>query len=235
MKNKKNFEKINHYLNKIQNIKDLYTKKVLEISFDSLKNSNSCENEILYFNCQNNETKGIFVFSYKSFLKELKDKEIKRYLGQNYLNIRIYNTYLKLKYQLKQNQKKLNKKVKINDIIYEILNQDTENKLYANKILQRILLLAYYHNWPLINNKDSIDTDYFIEIPNEFTKIKQRFNLDFYINLLDDKDFLVFINKKSDLIFVFKNENKLTKQLIQKQLFEYLKLEFGIEKIQICK
>ncbi|MFW6286271.1 MAG: hypothetical protein ACOC16_04080 [Nanoarchaeota archaeon] len=215
--------KINHYMQKLNTISKLYNQNELLISFDRLKNNKEVDYELLYFtNKEKTEEKGLFIFSYKAFIEELKNQESKKILSQNFLNFRIYTTYEKL-YQK-------SKIVKVSEIL-EILNKNDPN-LSKNRILNRLFTLAYYHNWNFKKDENCIDPDYFIEIPNNFTKRpSQRFNMDIFLEIKNTKKILFFINLKQDLILVLKEYQNFSKDTLKQIVQKQLKDEFNIKKI----
>jgi hypothetical protein len=223
MTKKTNKEKINHYMQKLNSIHELYNQKELTISFDRLKNNQEVNYELLYFKTsKNTEEKGLFVFSYSAFIDELKNQESKKILSQNFLNFRIYCAYEKL------SQK--SKIVKVSEIL-EILNKD-DPTLSKSRILNRLFTLAYYHDWDFQKDEKSIDSDYFIEIPNNFTKRpSQRFNMDVFLEIKNNKKIFFFINLKQDLILVLKEYKTFNKDEIKKITQKYLKDEFNIKNI----
>lgn len=223
MRLKDNKSKLRHYLSKLQSIYDLYNSDSLNISFDRLSKEKKVDYELLYFKNEQKEKKGIFVFSYDMYIKELKDQGIKKVLAHNVLNFRIHCAYRRL-------VEKDGELVSINEIISLMTKRDPT--IARERILARLMSLAYYHGWNLKKGSDSIDNDYSIAIPSDFrVKMKQRFNLDLYKNLVDDREVQLFINIKGDLIFVFKAMDKFTKDDIKKTLGNCLKNEFGIKKI----
>ncbi len=219
-------EKIDHYIDKYGFLRSLIRSKNVVVSLDRLNNEKEVDQELIYFKDDNKEHKGIFVFSYDFFLKELKDHDMKRYLGPNFLNLQIHHAYLKLKKQIKN--------VSVNDIIEEIVKRDECcGFITKNKILKRILTIAYYHNWELKKDDNSVvDSNYFINMPNDFKKLKQRFNIHNSITILDDDKYFFFINGKGDLTFVFKEKSVLNKQDICELLDIFLK-EFNIKKYEM--
>jgi hypothetical protein len=223
MKDKSIKKDIAHYANKLNCISNLYDKKELKISFDRLSHEIKVDYELLYFaNSVKEEKKGIFVFSYEFFLKELKDQEIKKILSHNYLNFRIHTAY----YNLIDGDKY----VRMNDIINYLAKEDSS--ISRQEVLKRIFSLVYYHNWPLKKDENAIDPDYFIQIPPKFkNKLKQRFNLDILLKIKDNKNVLFFVNIKGDLILALKNYSYFTKDDLKKITDKYMKKEFGIKKI----
>ncbi len=223
---------IKHYLDKLNEVHSLFDSKQLNIGYDRLSNKKDVEHELLYFKQQDKEKKGIFVFSFPYYLKELEDQEFKGMLGQNSLNFKIYNAYNKLKAACEC--KKECQGVRVNDILAQISWGD--NKSVNNpKILRRILSLSYYLGWDLKKDKDSFDPDFFLEIENSnfLTKPKQRFNLDVSIPIKETKNYILYINIKADIIFVFKNKDKFNKQDIEKDVIKALKDTFKIQNITI--
>ena len=223
MTNRSVKEYVAHYVNKLNSVYELYDKGELRISFDKLRGEDSVDYELLYFeNCSEKEKKGVFIFSYEYFLKELKDRDMKKILTQNFLNFRIHCAY--------QKHAKKSKHVRVNDILNTLTKDDSS--LSRHNVLSRILSLAYYHNWPLIKDENAIDTDYFIEIPENFRKKpKQRFNIDVFLEISDDDRVLFFINTKGDLVLVLKDYSQFNKDVVKKHINKYLKKEFNIKKI----
>ena len=227
MKLKDNKSKLRYYIAKLESICDLYGSDSLRIGFDRLDKKKRVDFELLYFLNGESEKKGIFVFSYISFVKELKDQGLKKILSHNILNFRIHSAYRRL-------SKKDGDMVCINDIINLICKNDPT--ISRSKILTRVMALAYYHGWRFERKEGAIDTDYCVAIPSDFRcRMKQRFNVDMYKNLVDDRDVQLFINNKGDLVFVFKQKDDFTRVDIEKVLGSYLKDEFKIKKISFDK
>jgi len=225
---KKSFKsKIKHYSNKIQNIESIYEKEELLVSFDKLKSKEKTISELLYFKSdeENFEKKGLFLFGNNSFIKHLKDNEFKEKLGFEHLNYQIYNSYFKLK-----KQSKLNFGISINSIVDDIC-LDSEDILYKNKILKRILSLVNYYNWEMKRDEKAIDSNYFITIPEHLSKPKQRFNVDISIIIQNNEEYLFFVNGKGDLCFTFKNLDEFTKTDVE-NVMNIFKKEFKIKKIE---
>lgn len=223
-------DEIVHYTEKLSRISSLYGKKKLNISFDRLEKEQEVDQELIYFKDKSQEYKGIFVFSFPFFLKELKDDEIKKILGYNFLNIKIFATYDRLKSSI---DKKSFLGVSVNDIIRDIYDNADEKLLRESKILERIFTMAYYYGWDIQKDKNSIDTDYLLIVPSNFRKKpKQRFNLDIAIPIIDNEKIMFFVNMKGDLCFVFKDRSKFSKEDVEKVVLKYLKREFGIEEIE---
>ncbi len=220
-----------HYKNKFDFLGNLFGKKGLEVSFDVLNNNKSTDYELLYFNLKgDDERKGIFVFSYPFYIKELKDLEFKRLIGNNYLNFKIHNAYLKLCKKSKDGF------VSINKIIDLVVDSDickADSLSFKNKILKRILTLAYYHNWDLKKDNKSLDTDYFVVIPDNFKKVKKRFDLSVLVMIGEDEDCIFYVNNKGDLIFVLKNCDKFAKKDVEAEVFSALKKHFKIGDIKV--
>ena len=215
-------KELKHYIKKFSVIDVLYGAKELKIGYDTLAKQKKVDHELLYFINGKSESKGIFVFSYDFFVKELKDREIKKILGHNFLNFRIHSAYCSL-------VSGKNKKVRINDIMNYVTKDDAT--ISRNRILKRVLALAYYHGWDL-ERVDGIDIDYTVVIPEDFKKkLKQRFNVDIFMNLVDDKDVWFFINLKGDLVFVFKQKSEFSREDVEKVVSDYVKGEFGIGKM----
>lgn len=222
MESKNLKETIVHYKEKLNLIESLFNLNKLELSFDNLNSSDAVEQEILYFKFKEEEKKGIFVFGFDFFLKELNDHEIKRVFGPNYLNFLISEAYSKLCLKKKE--------VSVNLIAEEILKFH-KNSYPKHKIFERILMLAYYNNWTLIRDEKAIDSDYLVVIPNNFIRIKQRFNLENSISIKENENYLCFINRKGDLIFVFKKKIKFTRSDVEIELCDEFKEIFKINNI----
>lgn len=224
MVNKVFIEKINHYSNKLNFIAELSKISKLKIIYDRLNSEESVDQELLYFKINGEEKKGIFLFSYKYFIKELNDHEFKRILGRkNMLNIIIFNAYKLLE---------KNGFAKISDILNYINKNFNEfNYVSKNNVLNRILTLAYYHNWDLRKTEDEIDSDFFISIPDNFSKLKQRFNLENFSTIVDNSKYFFFLNGKGDLCFIFKDKDKFNKVDVEKAL-ELISKELDIKSIE---
>jgi hypothetical protein len=215
-------KEIKHYIGKLGSIDDLYECKELRIGYDILAKSKSADHELLYFLNGAKEIKGIFVFGYDFFLKELKDRELKKVLGYNFLNFVIHSAYMRL-------AKDKMGKVKVNDIVNYV--QRGESSVSRHAVLKRILTLAYYHGWDL-EKVDGIDSDYSVVIPQNFRKrLKQRFNVDVYMSLADEPDFWFFVNLKGDLVLVFKNKSEFSRKDVEKVVADCVCKEFGVEQV----
>jgi hypothetical protein len=223
---------VKHYLGKLNEVHNLFNSNELSISYDQLSTKDEVEQELLYFKEDGKEKKGIFVFSFPYYIKELEDQEFKKMLGQNSLNFKIMNTYDLLK---KESSKKKNSKgVRVNEILSRVSWKD--DKLKNNpKILRRVLTLSYYLGWDLKKDKDSFDSDFFIDIKDSsyFNKQKQRFNLDVAIPINETSEYILFINLKGDLNFVFKNKCIFTKQDVENITIKSLKDTFKIKTINL--
>ncbi len=221
------FKKIVFKLKKrYDNLSNLYDVPELFISFDKLDNDKKTNQELLYFKTSEiEEFPELFIFGFNFFIYELREHDFKRYLGQNDLNFKIYKAY----YELNKNSPR----IKISDIINFIIktSKDSDKK---NKILERIMALAYYFEWDLEKDIKDIEADYYVKIPNNFMiRLKQRFNLAVISIIFENKDFFIFLNAKGKMICVLKDKNEFNKEDIEKTLFPVLKKIFKIKKITI--
>jgi hypothetical protein len=230
--------KVNHYLNKLSFVYGLFGKKNLSVSLDRLKNEESTEQELIYFKNGGYETKGIFVFGFSFFLKELENQEFKKMLGQNSLNFKIYKAYsdLKIVCDLKKDKKNSCSNVHVNDIL-EKISFGNGKSVDRAKVLRRILLLSYYLDWNLVKDEESFDNDYHIQIQNFgfLNKMKQRFNLDIFLPIMEDDSSIMFVNSKGDLNFVFIDRGSFTRDDVEKIVLKKFKKEFKIGEIFCCE
>lgn len=230
--------KMKHYLDKMSFVYALFDKKSIRVSLDRLKNEESIDQELIYFKDGSKETKGIFVFGFSFFLKELENQEFKKMLGQNSLNFKIYKAYadLKLICDLKKDKKNNCGNVHVNDILGKV-SWEEDNSINKPKILRRILLLSYYLGWDLQKYEESFDNDYHIKIEDYsfFNKLKQRFNLSILLPIFDDVDSFMFVNSKGDLNFVFKDRDSFTKEDVEKIVLKKFGKEFKIKDILCCE
>lgn len=214
---------VNNTLQKFDLLKSLFGKEELVISYDILSKDAKTEQELLYFKLKDKEIKGMFVFGFDFFVKELKEQEFKKTISQSSTNFKIYNAYTILK--------KTHKKIKISDILNKLTNE-RKDSLVIDKYLKKILSLAYYMNFKLEKAQGDIENDYYIEIPKSYlVKLKQRFNLDVIYSIYEDDNALVFLNGKGVLNFVFKNKDNFESSDIEKILFPILKKVFNIKEI----
>ena len=217
-----------HYLGKLESINELYGREELLVGFDRLKDSNLfVDYELLYFKTNDKkEKKGLFIFGNNFFTNCMKDNEFKQKLGWEHLNYQIYNSYFKLK-----NKEKINFGISINEIVNDICT-DGGDVLYKNKILKRIMSLVHHNNWDLKKDENSIDMNYFISIPEQLSKPKQRFNTNVAMVIKNDDSVLFFLNQKGDLCLVFKKLDNFNQENVLTNL-KLLKKEFKIGKIEI--
>jgi len=214
---------VNNTLQKFDLLKSLFGKEELAISYDILSKEAKTEQELLYFKLKDKEIKGLFVFGFDFFVKELKEQEFKKTISQNATNFKIYNAYSIIK--------KTQKKVKISDILNKLTNE-RKDSLVVDKYLKKILSLAYYMNFKLEKAEADIENDYYIEIPKSYlVKLKQRFNLDVIHSIYEDENAFVFLNAKGVLNFVFKKKDSFENSDIEKTLFPILKKIFSIKDI----
>lgn len=214
---------VNNTLQKFDLLKSLFGMQELIVSYDILSKNAKTDQELLYFKLKDKEIKGLFVFGFDFFVKELKEQEFKKTIAQNAINFKIYNAYSILK--------KTQKKVKISDILNKLTNE-RKDSLVVDKYLKKLLSLAYYMNFKLEKADGDIENDYYIEIPkNYMVKLKQRFNLDVIHIVYEDENAFVFLNAKGVLNFVFKNKDNFESCDIEKILFPILKKVFSIKEI----
>lgn len=214
---------VNNTLQKFDLLKSIFGKEELTISYDILSKEAKSEQELLYFILKEKEIKGMFVFGFDFFVKELKEQEFKKMISQSSNNFKIYHAYNLLK--------KTQKKVKISDILNKLTNE-RKDSLVVHKYLNKILTLAYYMNFKLDKAEGDIENDYYIEIPkNYLVKLKQRFNLDVIFAIHEDEHAFIFLNAKGVLNFVFKEKNSFDKKDVEKILVPILKKTFSIKEI----
>lgn len=214
---------VNNTLQKFDLLKGLFAKEELVISYDTLSKEQKIDQELLYFKLKDKEIKGMFVFGFDFFVKELKEQEFKKMISQSSNNFKIYHAYNSIK--------KTQKKVKVSDILNKLTNE-RKDSLVVHKYLNKILSLAYYMNFKLEKAQGDIENDYYIEIPkNYLVKLKQRFNLDVIVSIYEDDNAFLFLNAKGVLNFVFKEKNNFEKNDIEKILLPILKKTFSIKEI----
>lgn len=220
------------YLNKsVERLKlldEIFSNKQLTIVCDKLKNETKVNHDVLYYKNSNQENELIFMFGYDFFIKELADQEFKKKINQNHLDFIIYGAYNKIKAT-----KKKFEKIKISEILNQIQDKEKDS-LEIHKFIEKILTQSYYLNWKLEQDKNSIENDYFIEIPDNFLiKIKQRFNLDIINNIYEDSKLFIFLNGKGKLILIFKNIDEFTKENVKNEVFKAIKIIFNLTKINV--
>ena len=116
------------------------------------------------------------------------------------------------------------------------LLKNGESSYKTNKILERVLTLAYYFDWPLKKDEGDFEKDYFVEIPNNFLiRLKERFNLEVLSTIYENDDFFMFLNAKGKIVSVFKNFDEFSKVEIEKVIIPALKKVFGVKKIIVEK
>ena len=202
---------------------DIFSKDEISISFDKLNNEKSVDSEVLYINQNKFESELLFVFGYDFFISGLEEQKFKKDITQNPLNFRIYRAYLEIK--------KTKKQVKISDILNKLEN-NSKDSLEIDRILKKLLTLAYYMGWEIKNDKNSIESDFIIDIPNTWLfRVKQRFNFDIVSAIYEDENIFMFFNSKNKLITIFKQLNKFQKSDIEINVFKVLKKIFEIKKI----
>lgn len=194
--------------NRLNFIQELNEAKQLTFTYDSLKKKSSVDHELLYITLPNGtERSGIFVFGSTFYIEDSSEQEFKSKLSLNSLNFKIMRAYKKLKKQ--------QKKVKISDILHEIQDKKKDSG-EVHVILRRILTLAYYLNWPMKKDKDDIEGDSFIEIPDRFLlRLKQRFNFDVMCSVYENDVLFLFLNSRGKLNLVFKDKDVFTRRDIE--------------------
>lgn len=211
---------------RLSELENLFSVKELTVSYDVLASKSKTDNELLYFNTDGKEITGIFIFGHSFFVHELNEQDFKRTLGQNSLNLKIYNAYKKLR--------RKQRRVKISDII-NCLHDKKKDSREIHITLRRILTLAYYLNWNLEKDKKDIESDFYIEIPDKFLlSLKRRFNFDIVSPVYENSDFFVFLNARGKLNLVFKEMDDFTKSDVEKHM-NVLKKVFKIKKINFKK
>jgi hypothetical protein len=218
------YDFVSKYSQRLNSLNRMFNKKELVIYLDKLKENNKTDYDVIYFKDGNGiEFPGVFIFGFDFFIYELKEHDFKKYLGQNYLNFQIHRAY--------KNLLKKQKKIKISDILNEIL-KNSKDSYDKNKILQRILSLSYYFNWDLKKDVSDIELDYYIKIPEIFLlRLKQRFNLDIVSVVYEDKNLFMFLNAKGKIISVFKEKIDFSKKDINDLLKPTLKNVFKCKRI----
>jgi len=216
----------NYVINTMQKfdlLNSLFNRNELNISYDTLVKEEKIDQELLYFKLKDKEIKGLFVFGFDFFVKELKEQEFRKQISQSSNNFKIFNAY----FQIKKSQKK----VKISEILSKLANEKKDSPI-VDKYLKKILALSYYMNFKLEKAHADIENDYYIEIPNNYLlKLKQRFNLDVVHIIYEDENLFLFLNAKGVLNLVFKNKDEFNKSEIEKYLSPILKKIFKIDKI----
>jgi len=216
---------VDNTLQKFDLLKSLFNKEELIIGYDILSKEIKTEQELLYFKFKDKEIKGLFVFGFDFFVKELKEQEFKKTITQSSTNFKIFNAYTTLK--------KTQKKVKVSDILNKLTNE-RKDSLIVDKYLKKILSLSYYLNFKLERAEGDIENDYYIEIPKIYlVKLKQRFNLDLIHSIYEDENAFIFLNAKGVLNFVFKNKDNFESCDIEKFLFPILKKVFSIKEVSL--
>lgn len=215
------------YLEKINQrnkfLLSIFGKDRIIINPDKLLTEKSVDHEILYFKDKNLEQDLIFVFGFNFFIKGLEEQEFKKNINQNSLNFKIIKAY---------NQAKIeNKIVRIADILNNIQDKNKDS-LELNHILRKLLTQAYYLGWDIKKDKNSIDSDYFIEIPeNWIFKIKQRFNFDIISTIYEDDNLFMFMNGKNKIIIIFKNKDEFNLLDLETIIYPIIKKIFQIKQI----
>lgn len=215
------------YLEKINQrnkfLLSIFGKDTIIINPDKLLTEKSVDHEILYFKDKNSEQDLIFVFGFDFFIKGLEEQEFKKNINQNSLNFKIIKAY---------NQAKIeNKIVRVADILNNIQDKNKDS-LELNHILRKLLTQAYYLGWDIKKDKNSIDNDYFIEIPeNWIFKIKQRFNFDIISTIYEDNNLFMFMNGKNKIIIIFKNKDEFNLLDLESIVYPIIKKIFQIKQI----
>lgn len=213
-------------INRFNKLENLFSQKSITIICDKLRNETIIDHDVLYYKTQENldENELLFIFGYDFFLKELEDQEFKKLVNQNHLDFIIFGAYHKLK-----KSKKKGDKIKISEILNQIQDKEKDS-LELHKIIEKVLSLSYYLNWELEKDSNSIENDYFVQIPNNFLiKIKQRFNLDIIEKIYEDKNLFIFLNGKGKLILVLKDKDKFARKDIEKQIIPVIEDLFDIK------
>ncbi len=214
---------VKKYITRLNLIEKLFGSKLLLLSYDKLKVEDKVDYELLYFN-SNEAEPDLFVFGFDFFLSDLSEQEFKRIIGHNSLNFKIYDAYYKLK--------KKQKKIKISDILNQLQNK-RKDSLLINKILKRILILAYYLNWDIQKDKSDFEGDSCIKIPDNYLiKLKQRFDFTIVTSIYEDNNLFIFLNTKGKLNLVFKELDKFSKKDVEKLVPNIFKKIFNIKKIE---
>ena len=215
---------LKNFKERIGVIEKIFGSKKLVLGLDNLSNLEVVDHELLYFKFGKVEKKGVFVFAYDFFIKELSEEEFKKTLTYNSLNFRIYEAYRVLK--------KKQKVVKVSEMLNYIQNL-RKDSMAVNKILNRILSLSYYMNWKLERDKKDIEGDFIVEKDDVFLrKLKQRFDLNVLNAIYENKDLFIFLNSKGRLTLVFKEIKQFTKKDLEKLVFPALKEVFSIDSIE---
>lgn len=198
----------------------IFSKDKLKVNFDKLSSEKLVDHEVLYYNLNENDEEFTFVFGYDFFVKGLEEQEFKKMINQGSMNFKIYKAYRAAKLE--------NKKVKIGDILNKMQNKDKDS-LELHEILKKLLTLSYYMGWDVKKDKNDIESDFFIEIPETWLfRVKQRFNFDIMSAIYEDNNLFIFLNGKGKLVSVFKDLNEFTKVDIENKLFNALRKVFDI-------
>lgn len=195
----------------------------LVLSPDKLETEKSVDHEVLYFKDKKSDEELIFIFGFDFFIKGLEEQEFKKNINQNSLNFKIIKAYSQLKLE--------NKKVTVSDILNKIQDKDKDS-LELNHILEKLLTQAYYLGWDVKKDKNSVEADYLIEIPeNWMIKVKQRFNFDIISTIYEDENVFMFLNGKAKLMLVYKNQDNFNLIDIESKIYPVIKKVFQIKEI----
>lgn len=201
----------------------IFERDLIIINPDKLLTEKNVDHEVLYFKDKKLEQELVFVFGFDFFIKGLEEQEFKKNINQNSLNFRIIKAY---------NQAKLeNKIVRVADILNNIQDKNKDS-LELNHILRKLLTQAYYLGWNIKKDKNSIDSDYLIEIPeNWMIKVKQRFNFDIISTIYEDNNIFMFMNGKSKIMAIFKNQDEFNLVDLESKVYPVIKKVFQIKQI----
>ncbi|MCA9459130.1 MAG: hypothetical protein KC550_01120 [Nanoarchaeota archaeon] len=215
---------LKNFKERIGLIEKVFGSKKLILGLDNLCQQKIVDHELLYFKYEKSEEKGIFVFGYDFFIKELSEQEFKKTLTYDSLNFRIYEAYRVLK--------KKQKVVKVSEILNYIQNL-RKDSMAVNKILNRILSLSYYMNWKLERDSKDIEGDFIIEKDDVFLrKLKQRFDLNVLNAIYENNHLFIFLNLKGNLTLIFKDLKKFNKKDLEKLVFPALIEVFSVKSIE---
>lgn len=214
------------YIQKVQNrlsfIENLQENKHITLSYDSLKKSMKTTHELLYVSISGeDEFPGIFVFGSQFYIDDLNEQEFKHKLSLNSLNFKIMRAYKRLK--------KKQDSVKVSDILQEIQDKKKDSS-ELHIILRRILTLAYYLNWNLKKDKNDIEGDSIIAIPDRYLlRLKQRFNFDVMCSIYENEEVFLFLNSQGKLNLVFKEKDEFTRRDLETLMPTLMNKVFGCE------
>ena len=196
---------VQHLQERLKFVEDLHEVKQIVFTYDGLKKKTSVDHDLLYIKLPDGkERTGMFVFGSDFFIADSSEQEFKQKLALNSLNFKILRAYKRLK--------KHNDEVKVSQILNEIQDKKKDSG-EVDVILRRLLTLAYYLNWPMKKDKNDIEGDSIIEIPDRYLlRLKQRFDFDVMCSIYENEEIFLFLNSRGKLNMVFKDKDTFTKR-----------------------